>query len=191
MEGIESICDKIPALLRENNLTYKWITQEDKICIDIEYYPYFFYIKCDAELGWNVYLDMKREIVLEHPEADELYEKMQRYIEEINFFYYDLDEHIEPKMIVEMNLIEDVLQPYTDIIKETKREKLTYTIICKKVNHKVSKMKIAYSIALDIWTLQVENFFEGNNMDDDLFELYDEMNRYIQSLNKREDLFFF
>ncbi|MEC3148007.1 hypothetical protein P9013_37095, partial [Bacillus thuringiensis] len=68
---------------------------------------------------------------------------------------------------------------------------VTYSINCCDIDDKTPSMEIKYSIALDIWTIKIEDFFEGNNMNDDLFELYDEVNRHVQSLNKREDLFFF
>lgn len=191
MKGIEIINEKIPILLKEHNLSYDWITKEKEICINIGQYPYFFYLKCDEHLGWNVYLEMKNEIVLEYPEADELYCEMQRYIEEINFYYYELDDMILPKMEFEMNLMDDIIRPYEYLIKEKTKDKVTYSIKCHDISDRTPLMEIKYSISLDIWTLKIEDFFEGNNMNDDLFELYDEMNRYVQSLNKREDLFFF
>ncbi|WP_242288986.1 MULTISPECIES: hypothetical protein [Bacillus cereus group] len=191
MKGIEWINEKIPDLLKENNLSYEWVNNTNGICIHVSQYPYLFQLKCDEQLGWNVYLEMKNEVVLEYPEADELYCEIQRYIEDINFHYYDLDDLILPKMEFEMNLMDDILRPYKDLIKETTRDKVTYSIKCCDIDDKMPSMEIKYSIALDIWTMKIENFFEGNNMNDDLFELYDEVNRHVQSLNKREDLFFF
>lgn len=191
MKGIEIINEKIPVLLKEHNLSYDWIANEKDICINIGQYPYFFHLKCDEHLGWNVYLEMKNEIVLEYPEADELYCEIQRHIEEINFHCYELDDLILPKMEFEMNLMDDILRPYEYLIKEKMRDKVTYSIECHDISERTPSMEIKYSIALDIWTLKIENFFEGNNMNDDLFGFYDEMNRYIQSLNKRDDLFFF
>lgn len=191
MKGIEWINEKIPDLLKENNLSYEWVNNTNGICIHVSQYPYLFQLKCDEQLGWNVYLEMKNEVVLEYPEADELYCEIQRYIEDINFHYYDLDDLILPKMEFEMNLMDDILRPYKNLIKETTRDKVTYFIVCFDIDDKMPSMEIKYSIALDIWTMKIENFFEGNNMNDDLFELYDEVNRHVQSLNKREDLFFF
>ncbi|MEC3148108.1 hypothetical protein, partial [Bacillus thuringiensis] len=128
--GIEWINEKIPDLLKENNLSYEWVNNTNGICIHVSQYPYLFQLKCDEQLGWNVYLEMKNEVVLEYPEADELYCEIQRYIEDINFHYYDLDDLILPEMEFEMNLMDDILRPYKDLIKETTRDKVTYSIKC-------------------------------------------------------------
>ena len=69
---------------------YELNSIENGYLVDIHSLPYQFQFSCYPMIGWNVFLISKQEELLEDEKTSLLYEKMEDYIDQLNFQYYDL-----------------------------------------------------------------------------------------------------
>ncbi|MFF2532297.1 hypothetical protein ACFVS2_25645 [Brevibacillus sp. NPDC058079] len=62
---------------------------ENAIKIDVPELPYIFYIKCCEMIGWSVFLSPKTFDLPENTATTHLYEKLQIYLDQLNFLEFD------------------------------------------------------------------------------------------------------
>lgn len=187
MKGYKEVKCSIIKLLNNCDIEYKVKDIDYGFYIDINKYPYGFKISCMEEFGWNVFLEIKEEIFIEHPETDKLYKGFEDIINKINYEFYGLDKNVELLVKKNRKKISYIIEKYSEMIDIVEEEELKTILKLKEIDGKKPEMSINYSISMGIWTLRIDNFFKGTNIYDNLFTIFTEANSLIQEFNNEKN----
>lgn len=186
MKGKELIIEKVKEIIGNKSKDYNINEVENGLEIKINNYPYTFKVLCYEQIGWNVYLEIKGDDdLIEHPETDIIYSEMENLIDEVNYIHYGLDENIKPIVDKNFEELDNALAEFSEIIENVEINSLAYTIHFYMTEGQSPVIKVKYSIAKNNWSVEADNIFKDDNIHDNIFELFNTVNRLTQKFNKK------
>lgn len=186
MKGYDILFNKIKEIINDKYINVELKNIENGFKFEVEGFPYTFKIICYEQIGWNVFLEPIGDIYLvEHPETNLLYKKIEDIIDEVNYEYYELDENLKSTVDKNFNELKIQLEAHSQHIDSMERKELKYFIRLNNVDK--TTLEIRYSISMNKWILSGENLFNGGNIHDEIFELYNCIARLVEDFNRQID----